>query len=257
MNLKSVPKLGIYATLGDFGLENSLAILQGAAQGGASLLEVGIPFSDPLLDGSVICASHERALKNLRNEQKKREDLLEAILHLRSIVTSSVQISLMLCSQLLYDEFWLRALSFIDGILVTDLQSYSKSKFDLHSKRVWFVTESSLSLNEGKNFPEPCSMVYLARVQGVTGVRGSEISPLQKVIAKVTNATSAPIWTGFGISKWQDVLDDWNSGAIGGIVGSLFVHELNLFSDSFGETMPSAQEFRTFAKMWVQKFQGM
>jgi tryptophan synthase alpha chain len=55
-------RVGIYFTLGDFGLDGSLGILQAAARAGAGLLEVGLPFSDPLLDGPVIQAGHQRAL---------------------------------------------------------------------------------------------------------------------------------------------------------------------------------------------------
>ena len=54
-------KIGIYFTIGDLGLNNSIHIFKGLIQGGVDLLEIGIPFSDPLLDGITIQQSHTRA----------------------------------------------------------------------------------------------------------------------------------------------------------------------------------------------------
>jgi tryptophan synthase alpha chain len=254
------PKLGIYFTLGDFGLETSLKILEGAAAGGAELLEVGIPFSDPLLDGDVITTSHQRALEHCRIEKKDRMQLLGAIERLRKSIPQSTQISLMLCSNLIYDEFWLKALPFVDGILITDIQTHAKSRFPLLGKRVWFVTPSSLENfqtpnNFGLNeYPETCSMVYLARLQGVTGERSNKNFSLNGSIRTIGKFTSQPVWTGFGISNWADVLADFSQGATGSIVGSKFVAAAQLYAKQ--NNSADSNHFFEWSRKWVQEFRN-
>ena len=92
-------KIGIYFTIGDLGLKNSLAIFKGLLDGQIDLLEIGLPFSDPLLDGTTIQESHARAVK----ENISWEEICNALSDLKKMCNLNQQISVMTTSQHLYD----------------------------------------------------------------------------------------------------------------------------------------------------------
>lgn len=216
-------KLGIYFTLGDLGLEESLAILLGAARGGASLLEVGLPFSDPLLDGPVVQASHVRALAA---QELPWSGICAALSSLKK-AAPDVQISLMMSAQLLYVPARADALPDVDGLLLTDIAHSRASPMPLPSPRVWFLSQDVVMKPTFAAPPENISMVYLTRVQGVTGAGQKAAQGTAEAIARIKAVTDKPVWLGFGISSKADLLETRNQGADGGIIGSAFVKDMS------------------------------
>jgi tryptophan synthase alpha chain len=213
-------KLGIYYTLGDGGIETSLAILTAAAKAGATLLEVGLPFSDPLLDGPAIQASHHRALAQ---GEFSWNTLCGAVERLRREVPSGTFLSLMTSSQLLYDAQRSKQLPPVDGVLVTDVAWENPCPLTLNAPRVWFLSQQVALGERFSEPPEPISMVYLTRVQGITGADQTAAQTTAAAIARVKERTSAPLWLGFGLSTADDLRECARMGADGGIVGSAFV----------------------------------
>ncbi len=252
--------VGIYFTLGDLGLQQSVAILLGAAQGGAELLEIGLPFTDPLLDGPVIQQSHLRALKN---GEILWSELCESIIHIQKIYPK-VKISLMSSFQLFYEYDRLVQLPQVDGLLFTDLAyNYSSAQLyaqknsseKLNKKRVWFVSQNLVLSDEFCAPPEDISMVYMTRIQGTTGANQSTQDSTAKAIARIKTKTQAPIWLGFGVSNGSDVKQCLDFGADGAIIGSAFVqHMLNINSkiESSIQSQQQCDLLNQEACKWVQ-----
>ena len=214
--------VGIYLTLGDFGLPASLAILQAAARAGAGLLEVGLPFSDPLLDGPVIQASHQRALAA---GEVPWERTCEAVAEVRRTCGDAL-VSVMTSSQLLYDPARARLLPPVDGILVTDIAWDRPSPVHLASPRVWFLSQAVVLADPFPAPPEPVSLVYLTRVQGITGAGQQASGTTADAVRRVRQRTPAGLWLGFGASTRADLDAAAADGADGVVVGSAFVAEL-------------------------------
>lgn len=250
-------KLGIYFTLGDFGLAESVAILSAAAQAGASLLEVGLPFSDPLLDGPVIQASHTRALSNGELPWNKVCAGLAALAALRT--TNGLQISVMASSQLFYDAKRSSMLPAVDGLLVTDIAYGAISPVVLPSPRVWFLSQDVALSPDFKAPPEEISMVYLTRLQGVTGAGQLSLETTREAIKRVQGHTKAPVWLGFGISTKQDLAECAAFGADGAIIGSAFVsamlHAENLLPKGTDADI-RIETLRAKAHSWVSAIIG-
>jgi tryptophan synthase alpha chain len=214
--------IGIYYTLGDGGIEQSLKIFEAALEGGAKLLEVGLPFSDPLLDGPVIQQSHTRALSNGEFDWA---DICKALGTLVTLAKAyDAQVSLMGSVQLLFSQDHRNQLPKVDGILVTDIKATLPSPISLPSPRVWFVS-GELACREGLQVPEgdEFSMIYLTRVQGVTGASQQEDPITTRAISQLKKISALPIWLGFGISTAADVKKAKEQGAHGAIIGSAFV----------------------------------
>ncbi|MCA2961181.1 MAG: tryptophan synthase subunit alpha [Silvanigrellales bacterium] len=242
-------RVGIYHTLGD-GLhtkEDALAasvdILEGAAEGGAALLEIGLPFSDPLLDGPVIQASHGRALAQGAHSWK---DLCKAISEIRKRCPETL-LSVMTSAQLLYTPERRAALPKVDGLLVTDVEAQAECPFPLPSPRVWFLSQDVAQRETLAAPREDISMVYLTRLQGVTG-EGQKAAPeTQQAVNRIRTVLgpNIPIWLGFGISSRADVLEAQDFGVDGVVIGSAFVRAL-------AAAAPARDALKAAAAAWVR-----
>jgi tryptophan synthase alpha chain len=236
----STGKLGIYYTLGDGGLEESVAIFEEALNAGAKLLEVGLPFSDPLLDGPIIQQSHTRTLAESKFTWTQ---LMKALEHLVQKAHSvGAQVSVMCSLQLLYTQPRRDALPKVDGVLLTDISATKHSGVSFHSPRVWFVSGELAQRNN--IFPptdEPLSMIYLTRIQGVTG-EGQQEDPITKsALERLRKICDLPIWLGFGITTKEDVQRAWQMGAHGAIIGSAFVKAIQ--NTPIAERRNTARQF--------------
>jgi len=176
--------------------------MQGLESAGADILEVGVPFSDPLADGAVIQASSQKAL-----EQGVRFDQVLGILSRASLGVPVVLFSYL--NPLLHggaDALQRAADAGADGVLVTDLPLGADPE-----REAWFGNgpldfirlvapttpreRMSAIARTGSGF------VYVISRLGVTGVR-TELPPdLPETIARVRAATDLPLCVGFGISR--------------------------------------------------------
>jgi tryptophan synthase alpha chain len=213
--------LGIYWTLGDPNVLMSQAIAQSLVDHGVALLELGLPFSDPLLDGTEIQQSHHRALASGLSFADACACLEHVTAHAHR---NGTQVSLMTASQLLFDEARRSQLPKLDGLLVTDLSSSRSSPFSLPSPRVYFVSQEVVLDPDFRGLPsDDFSMIYLTRLQGITGSGQQAGQTTAQAVQRLVQWTPLPIWLGFGISSPQDLESCLDAGAHGGIIGSAFV----------------------------------
>jgi tryptophan synthase alpha chain len=196
-----------YITVGYPTIEATLEVVPLLASNGCDLVELGIPFSDPLADGATIQTASFRALKNGVTPQL----CLEVAQQLSKMVDTPLVFMTYFNPVLSYGlkEFCQAcATSGIDGLIIPDLppdegleletitQSYSLDLIYLltptsSKKRIQLVAEKSRGF------------IYLVSVTGVTGVRRSLPSDLAAFVTRVRRLTTRPICVGFGISTTE------------------------------------------------------
>src|SRR5664279_3724991 len=193
--------LVVYITAGHPDRARSLALLRGIADAGADVIELGVPFSDPLADGPVIQASSQRAL-----EQGMTFD---GVLELAS--EAAVSVPLVLFSYLNPivaagpTALTRASAAGIHGILVTDLPVGGDPELERE------IGESPLAFIRlvAPTTPAPrmaeiakhgSGFVYLISRLGVTGMQSEIASGLAETIERLRSVTALPVCVGFGIS---------------------------------------------------------
>ena len=193
-----------YVTAGDPSLEATRQIVLAAAGAGADVVELGVPFSDPLADGPVIQRASERALK--------AGTTLSGVLDLVRDIRGHSQVPLVLFTyfnpvlQMGLDTFAGRAQSAgADGALVTDLPPEDSGDYRsaLHSRGLdtIFLAAPTTGDERMRRIAEASSgFLYVISRTGVTGERESLADELPALLRRARQATSLPIAVGFGIS---------------------------------------------------------
>ena len=204
--LRRAGDLGLvaYLTAGDPSLDATLRIVLAAAEAGADVVELGVPFSDPLADGPVIQRASERALKSGAT--------LNGVLDLVRDIRQSSQIALVLFTyfnpvlQMGLDTFATRAQSAgADGVLVTDLPPEDSDDYRtaLRSRGLdtIFLAAPTTGDDRMRRIAEASSgFLYVISRTGVTGERDTLADELPALLRRARSATTLPLAVGFGIS---------------------------------------------------------
>jgi tryptophan synthase alpha chain len=225
-----------YITAGDPDLAMTESLLIALADAGADVIELGVPFSDPMADGPVIQRASERALKKTIGVA----DILPVVERVRE--RSDVPILLFTYFNPLMQfpaadigEELKRA--GVDGVLVTDLIPEEAEDFVAGMRRagldtVFLVAPTSTDERIKLIAGHSTGFIYVVARTGVTGMRESDSAQVRKLVERVRRHSSLPVAVGFGISKPEHVLDVW-SYADGAVVGSRLVLEIeNNLGDS-------------------------
>jgi tryptophan synthase alpha chain len=171
------------------------ALAQAAVDGGADLIELGFPFSDPLADGPVIRRAGERALAaGMRTRQ-----CLECLAETR--VRVDVPLIPMTYSSILEAYGWERfehdaRAAGADSLLVVDLPAGARPGL----RRVQLVAPTSTDERIALAAEQTDGWLYLVTVTGTTGARGDLSPALAGLVARVRRLTDKPLYAGFGIS---------------------------------------------------------
>ena len=212
-----------YVTAGHPDRERSIALLQGLEAVGADVVEVGVPFSDPLADGAVIQASSQTAL-----DQGIRFDQVLEIISDAGLTIPVVLFSYL--NPLLRggDDALRRAADAgAHGVLVTDLPLGADPE-----REAWFarsplafirlVAPTTPSARMAEIARTGSGFVYLISRLGVTGERSELARELPETTARLRAATSLPVCIGFGISRPEQAREA-AALADGVVVGSAIV----------------------------------
>lgn len=218
-----------YITAGDPSLEATEQIILELERSGADIIELGVPFSDPMADGPVIQRASERALAN----QVSVRDCLELVRRVRKqsevpvVLFSYLNPLLSIGLDRLGDELQSAG---VDGVLGTDLVPEEAGEFrgamlaagiDLiflvaptsTDERIKLVTEAS------------GGFVYAVSRTGVTGFTQSLSKAASNLVQRVRRFTDLPVAVGFGISTPEHVAEVWRH-ADAAVVGSRIVAEI-------------------------------
>lgn len=215
-----------YLTAGDPDLEATGQIVLAAAAGGADMVELGVPFSDPVADGPVIQAASGRALK--------KGVTLKKILSLAGKLRKQIGIPLLLMSY--YNPILAYGMagfvedasqSGIDGIIVPDLPLEESGELlsALETEGLYlipFLAPTSSPKRIAETVKVARGFIYCVSVTGVTGVREAIPESARELLARVRKFTSIPLALGFGISGSNQVASLGQDGdAV--IIGSAIV----------------------------------
>ena len=218
-----------YITAGDPDLKTSLELVLALDRAGADVIELGVPFSDPIADGPVVQRATERALKS--------HTTLRDILQLGGEIRKRSQVPMLIMSyynpllhygldKLAHDA----AASGFDGILASDLTVEESEPFVAAMSKsglntVFLVAPTSSPERIRKIAQASTGFLYAVSRTGVTGERQELSTELRSFLQTLRGYTSVPIAVGFGISKPEHVQAVWQE-ADGAVVGSALVREI-------------------------------
>ena len=215
---------------GDPNIEITSSILLKLQDNGADLIELGIPYSDPLADGPIIQRSASRALKS-GTTPRKVITLLESLKGKLNIpVILFTYLNPLLCFG--FEQFCeMASKAGVSGLIIPDLPLEEAYKFSeivsSHSMDLILLVAPTTPFERMKEISNNTKgFTYLVSVTGVTGERNKMENRVENLISKLKKINSNPIAVGFGISAPEHVkkVRDW--GADGVIIGSAFVKRI-------------------------------
>ena len=220
------PGLVTYATAGDPDLPRSARILMALDRGGADVLEVGVPFSDPLADGPVIQRATERALAAGATLRAS----LALVEEVRPLVTAPIVI-FSYANPLLrmgIDAFARRAASCgVDGVLALDLPIEEAHDFreilaGAGLDTIFLLSPTTTDARIRRAAELGRGFLYGISRLGVTGARDTVASSAEGLMTRIRAHTDMPVALGFGISRPEHVAEV-ASYADAAVVGSALV----------------------------------
>jgi tryptophan synthase alpha chain len=210
-------------------LETTQALLPALQRGGASAIEIGIPFSDPIADGPTIQEAFNAALL----KKIKLKDILAAVAALRGQV--SIPLLFMISYSIVFryglDKFLANAASAgVDGLILPDLpppeaQAVCQKVRSAGIDTVLLVSPTT-SPDRRQEIASLCSgFLYYMSITGITGERDRLPADLEQNLRQLRQLTQVPVCVGFGISKPEHVAQ-LKGLADGAIVGSAVVKRI-------------------------------
>ena len=218
-----------YITAGDPYLATTEELLFTLAECGATLIELGVPFSDPMADGPVIQRASERALKHgfglqdVLDTAARARKRIDVPIILFSYYNPLLQFGLKHLAQAAKDAG-------LDGVLVTDLTPEESGRFEAelraHELDMIFLVAPTSTDERLKLVAEHASgFIYAVSRAGVTGARSTVSAEAEKLVHRMRRFSELPIAVGFGISNAEQVADVQRY-ADAAVVGSAIVAEM-------------------------------
>jgi tryptophan synthase alpha chain len=239
-----------FVTAGDPDLATSRAILAGLPEAGADVIELGMPFSDPMADGPAIQASSLRAL---RGGHKMRMTLdMVAEFRARDPDTPIVLMGYYNPIYVYPNERFLEdaVAAGVDGLIVVDVPPEADDELCLPALRrglnfVRLATPTTDAKRLPKVLANTSGFVYYVSITGITGAAAPDVNAVQADVARLKVATSLPVAVGFGVRTGEQARDISRS-ADGVVVGSALVSALQRSlgpkGEPTGRTVPAVLE---------------
>jgi tryptophan synthase alpha chain len=195
-----------FVTAGYPSLEISGQLLDALVEGGSDIIELGVPFSDPLADGATVQASSQKALEN-------GTTLADCIELVRAFRTRGGTIPILLMGYVNpFYQYGIERLAReaaeagIDGFLIPDLPSDESEEFQAPLRAqgldlIYFLAPTSTERRIADVASRATGFLYCVALTGVTGARDQMAEELPEYIARIRAATDLPLSIGFGISK--------------------------------------------------------
>ena len=234
-----------FVSAGDPNIETSKEIVLALVENGADIIELGVPFTDPMADGPTIQASSQRALEH----DVSINDILEMVREIRK--ATDVPIVLFSYLNPLY-RYGFENLSIdarnagVDGILVTDAIDDEASEISaiLASHDLDLISLIAPTTSEGRLeqiAKSATGFIYAVSRAGVTGAQAETSDAAKELVERVRRYTDLPIAVGFGISTRQQIEEVWRY-ADAAVVGSAIVAAIER-SIPDGDTVERVTEF--------------
>ena len=217
-----------FIVAGDPDLETTVELLVELADSGATVIELGVPFSDPMADGPVIQRASERALQHGFG--------LAAVLDTAAKARQRTNVPIVLFSYynplMQYGAVKLvrdAKEAGIDGVLVTDLTVEESDEFAgaLRAKEldlIFLVAPTSTGVRLQAIAEKATGFIYAVSRAGITGEQADVSAVAENLVSRVRQCSDLPVAVGFGISTAEQVAKTW-AYADAAVVGSAIVTE--------------------------------
>lgn len=229
--LKSENRKGFipFITAGDPDLATTKNLILMLTETGATVIELGVPFTDPMADGVVIQRASERALKNdfgiaeildmVREARRETETAIILFSYFNPLLQYGLE---KLCAD--------ARSAGVDGFLVTDLVPEEAGEFSALLRKndldMIFLVAPTSGDERLKMVAEKASgFIYAVSRAGVTGTREQTSSTAEVLVSRVRKFSDLPVAVGFGISTASQVAETWKY-ADAAVVGSAIVAEI-------------------------------
>jgi len=219
-----------YVMCGDPDLETSLQVIKGLPGAGVDIIELGLPFTDPMADGPTIQLAGQRALEAGMTLEK----VLGAVREFRTGDTTT-PIVLMGYYNPIYsrgvDRFLADAVEAgIDGLIIVDLPPEEDDELCIPAQKaglnfIRLATPTTDDKRLPKVLQNTSGFVYYVSITGITGAAAAQASDVAPEVARIKAATDLPVIVGFGITT-PDAAQSIASVADGCVVGSAIVKEI-------------------------------
>ncbi len=247
------PALIPFFVIGDPDYATSLSIIKAAMAAGPDILELGIPFSDPIADGPTIQKADVRAIRSGMNTHKA----LEFIRELRASRSnhSDVPIGLLMYYNLVHQygvENFFKDFhdAGVNSVLVADLSIDDAEEILGPAQAagldtVFMVTPNTEPDRMKRIASKTTGFIYTVSLLGVTGSRAALSDTVDKLIAKLKGVTKVPICVGFGVSTAEHAKTIADAGADGVIIGSKLVA---MIEEALDDPKKAAKEIAAFPR---------
>jgi len=221
------PALIPFFVVGDPDFDTSLRIVKTAVDAGADILELGIPFSDPIADGPTIQKADIRSMKSGMTVAKA----LEFIAKVKQYI--DIPIGLLMYYNLIYqygiEKFFTNFhKAGVNSILVADLSIDDAGEIIPAAQNAGLDTVFMVTPNTDPDrikiiVSKTTGFIYAVSVLGVTGSREQLSGRVGSLVAKLKSITNVPVCVGFGISSPEQAAAVASAGADGVIIGSKLI----------------------------------
>jgi tryptophan synthase alpha chain len=239
-----------YVCGGDPKPEYTLDIIESLIRGGADIIELGIPFSDPIADGPTIQAASVRALKAGTTPRI----VMEIARKVKKIHDSTPLVLLTYYNPIFkmgHERFFNLASTYgIDGVIIPDLPVEEAEEYRKLAKKhgistIFMVTPNTTKKRLEWIIDSTSGFLYMVSLFGVTGARERihqlTLNTLHRILPQIDGRI--PLAVGFGISEPEHVRTIINNGADGAIVGSALVKIIEKYSENLEEMTKALELF--------------
>ena len=246
--LKSEGRAGLvcFVTAGDPDYQTSLDLVRALPAAGADVIELGMPFTDPMADGPAIQASSLRALANGMSLRKT----LQLVTEFRA-TDNDTPIVLMGYYNPIYSygvDAFLKAAkeAGVDGLIVVDLPPEEDGELCLPALQAGLnFIRLATPTTDDKRLPavlrNTSGFVYYVSIAGITGTRSAATTDIASAVARLKRHTALPVAVGFGIKTAEQAAAVARE-ADAAVVGSALVQRIADNLDSTGKAKPAATD---------------
>ncbi len=228
-----------FVTAGDPNMKSSEEFILTMAKAGADIIEIGIPFSDPIAEGKVIEAANVRALsagattdkvfEMVQNVRKKTNVPLVFLTYLNPVFSYG------------YENFFDKCKAVgIDGIIIPDMPYEEKDELLPIAEKADVDVISLIAPTSNERIvqiaKDATGFIYVVSSMGVTGVRSEIKTDLKAIISTIKSVTDTPVAVGFGISTPEQA-KDISRFADGVIVGSAIVKMIEQYEKNAAQPL--------------------
>ena len=219
-----------FVSAGDPDLETSAKLISGMAKSGADVLEIGMPFSDPMADGPAIQLGSQRALAAGMT--------LKGVLQMvRDFRTSDDETPIVLMGYFnpIYvygvDTFVTDAKEAgVDGFIIVDLPPEEEKEFAIPAQNagldfIYLTTPTADDARLTKITSRGSGFIYYVSITGVTGTASAQLSDVDAAVKRIRNVTDLPVAIGFGINT-PDQAKEMAAISDAAVVGSAIVKQI-------------------------------